>query len=183
MSVFDYRYDEVYFMCLHDVKTDKFYVLGMNLEFMFVLSGTWNIEHSYHVDIKAFPRHLRWRCFIETKVYLLAKYYFADSYTNIASPDYHGDISSIQIEHLLEELGLNSYDALLKKHCVEQVAEKKATKKEPPEIVCVNNFGLEIYFDKEVSYLYKHSDNNDFLIVMDKFGEWREVLAKRFNSC
>ncbi|MBN2302082.1 MAG: hypothetical protein JXN60_06140 [Lentisphaerae bacterium] len=54
---------------------------------------------------------------------------------------------------------------------------------------CVDNTGLETYFDKDVLYCYEEILPTDepmdgrFLKVQDKFGDWRVVFRSRFETC
>jgi len=50
-----------------------------------------------------------------------------------------------------------------------------------PEVVCVNNVGIEEHFDEGVTYVAELLDR-EFFVVYDRNGQKREVLAERFRE-
>lgn len=55
---------------------------------------------------------------------------------------------------------------------------------EPTEVVlvCVNNTGVEEFFDVGVEYVYERHKDPSMVYAYDKFGERREMMADRFTK-
>ena len=50
-----------------------------------------------------------------------------------------------------------------------------------PEVECVNNLGIEEFFDVGVTYVADYLDS-DFFKVYDRFGNVHEVMRERFKE-
>lgn len=92
----------------------------------------------------------------------------------------------------MEAMGANGYDMSELMEWSKEQEERDKLEPEPepepeeefennPEVVCVNNVGLEEYFDEGITYVADYLDS-DFFKVYDRFGKLREVLAERFKE-
>lgn len=50
------------------------------------------------------------------------------------------------------------------------------------EVVCVNNLGLEEYFDEGVTYIAESHSEKDYIYVWDRGAKKQEVFAERFKN-
>lgn len=164
--------DKVYIVAIVDNKDGTYDVVGRDIE---VVAEVEFLKE----DVKARGVTL---LSAETQAHLLIRskmYRSRDPYVDIDSPDYcHG---------------LTRRDPWLSKYLEPSRGAKAVTPAKPApaapvptvddEVVCVNNAGLEDQFDFGIEYIcVSGSLSDDFVIVLDKYNERREVFSDRFMT-